>query len=54
MRPQAETEALPRGQPTFLVEIKLAGEQVRYFRREAALRDMPLARLLRDLLGRIR
>jgi hypothetical protein len=36
-----------------MVEIELAVDQVRYFRREAALPDMPLDRLLRELLGRI-
>jgi hypothetical protein len=33
MRPQAETEDLPRPPPT-MVEIELAFDQVRYFRRE--------------------
>jgi hypothetical protein len=36
-----------------MVEIELAVDQVRYYRREAALRDMPLDRLLRNLLGAI-
>jgi hypothetical protein len=53
MRLQAEAEARTTSAPTFLVEIELAGDQLRYLRSEAALRDMPLARLLPDLLGAI-
>jgi hypothetical protein len=52
MRCQADSEPSPRGEPT-IIELELAGDQVRYFRREAAIRDTPLDRLLRNLLGAI-
>jgi hypothetical protein len=48
MRPQAETEAPLRSMTT--VEIDLAGDSLIHFRREAMRRNLPVARLVYDLL----
>jgi hypothetical protein len=50
MRPQAETEDSRRPPPTLENELDLAGEVLAYLRQESRRRDLPIHRLVRDLL----